>query len=80
MPRVYSGTVEVNFVAVNPASNSEVGLTLEMIIYDSSMFEYKIDIITKGLNPLFFCSYPCLTCDIARPGVCLTCPVGKYEP
>lgn len=79
-PRNYSGTVEVSFIAQNPASNQETGISLSMIIYDDSRFEYQIDQITSGLNPLFVCEYPCATCDITRANSCVTCPVGKYEP
>jgi hypothetical protein len=79
-PRSYTDTVEVTFVAQNPASNQETKLTLELFIYDQNDYKYKIDQITSGLNPLFFCNFPCATCEMNNPNHCLSCPPANYQP
>lgn len=42
-PSTYGGTVEITFTALNPSSNADTAITLQMTLYDDSMFQYKID-------------------------------------
>lgn len=77
----YSGEVQVKLEKVKNPVNNKPGNGFVIQTYWDGGQIYIMDKLNDFiLRPKFECSYPCNTCDPAKPDICLSCWPGPDNP